>query len=109
VADLCARRKGRPRGRARLRRGQGGLWVNLLGLIWGVAVEIIFLAPRNRAVGTQTPPVSSLPNLPNLGPIGSIPLFEATLAVILIVGFVYWAVAQRRALDTSVATAEARA
>ena len=109
IAILLARLKGWPKDPAPFRLGQWGLWVNILGLIWGVAMEINFLWPRNLAVGNQNPPVSSLPNLPNLGPIGSIPLFEATLAVILIVGFVYWAVAQRRALDTSVATAEARA
>ena len=109
IAILLARLKGWPKDPAPFRLGQWGLWVNILGLIWGVAMEINFLWPRNLAVGNQNPPVSSLPNLPNLGPIGSIPLFEATLAVILIVGFVYWAVAQRRALDTGVATAEARA
>src|SRR5438552_1673046 len=109
IAILLARLKGWPKDPAPFRLGQWGLWVNILGLIWGVAMEINFLWPRNLAVGNQNPPVSSLPNLPNLGPIGSIPLFEATLAVTLIVGFVYWAVAQRRALDTSVATAEARA
>src|SRR5207302_9380019 len=109
LAILLARLKGWPREAAPFKLGQWGLWVNILGLIWGVAMEINFLWPRNLTVGNQNPPVSSLPNLPNLGPIGSIPLFEATLAVILIVGFVYWAVAQRRALDTGVATAEARA
>ena len=109
TAILLARLKGWPKDPAPFRLGQWGLWVNILGLIWGVAMEINFLWPRNLAVGNQNPPVSSLPNLPNLGPIGSIPLFEATLAVILIVGFVYWAVAQRRALDTGVATAKARA
>jgi len=109
LAILLARLKGWPRESAPFKLGQWGLWVNILGLIWGVAMEINFLWPRNLAVGNQNPPMSSLPNLPNLGPIGSIPLFEATLAVILIVGFVYWVVAQRRAPDASVATAEARA
>src|SRR5207247_2841947 len=107
IAILLARLKGWTKDPAPFRLGQWGLWVNILGLIWGVAMEINFLWPRNLAVGNQNPPVSSLPNLPNLGPIGSIPLFEATLAVILIVGFVYWAVAQRRALDTRVAPAGA--
>jgi len=109
LAILLARVKGWPREAAPFKLGQWGLWVNILGLIWGVAMEINFLWPRNLTVGNQNPPVSSLPNLPNLGPIGSIPLFEATLAVILLVGVVYWAVAQRRTRETSVATAEARA
>ena len=109
IAILLARLKGWPKDPAPFRLGQWGLWVNILGLIWGVAMEINFLWPRNLAVGNQNPPVSSLPNLPNLGPIGSIPLFEATLAVILVVGVIYWAIAQRRAPETTAATAEARA
>ncbi len=109
LAILLARLKGWPRESAPFKLGQWGLWVNILGLIWGVAMEINFLWPRNLAVGNQNPPVSSLPNLPNLGPIGSIPLFEATLAVILVVGVIYWAIAQRRAPETTAATAEARA
>src|SRR5438874_9456986 len=109
LAILLARVKGWPREAAPFKLGQWGLWVNILGLTWRVAMEINFLWPRNLTVGNQNPPVSSLPNLPNLGPIGSIPLFEATLAVILLVGVIYWAVAQRRTRETSVATAEARA
>ena len=109
LAILLARLKGWPKGAAPFKLGQWGLWINILGLIWGVAMEINFLWPRNLAVGNQNPPVSTLPNLPNLGPIGSIPLFEGTLAVILLVGVIYWAIAQRRAPETSAATAEARA
>ena len=109
LAILLARLKGWPKEAAPFKLGQWGLWINILGLIWGVAMEINFLWPRNLAVGNQNPPVSTLPNLPNLGPIGSIPLFEGTLAVILLVGVIYWAIAQRRAPETSAATAEARA
>jgi urea carboxylase system permease len=109
LAILLARLKGWPKEAAPFKLGQWGLIVNILGLVWGISMEINFLWPRNLAVGNQNPPVSSLPNLPNLGPIGSLPLFEATLAVILIVGVIYWAIAQRRARDTSTATAEARA
>jgi len=109
LAILLARLKGWPKEAAPFKLGQWGLWINILGLIWGVAMEINFLWPRNLAVGNQNPPVSTLPNLPNLGPIGSIPLFEGTLAVILLVGVIYWAIAQRRAPETSAATVEARA
>jgi len=109
LAILLARLKGWPKEAAPFKLGQWGLWINILGLIWGVAMEVNFLWPRNLAVGNQNPPVSTLPNLPNLGPIGSIPLFEGTLAVILLVGVIYWAIAQRRAPETSAATAEARA
>ena len=109
LAILLARLKGWPKEAAPFKLGQWGLIVNILGLVGGISMEINFLWPRNLAVGNQNPPVSSLPNLPNLGPIGSLPLFEATLAVILIVGVIYWAIAQRRARDTSTATAEARA
>ena len=58
-------------------------------------MEINFLWPRNASVGGQNPPLSALPNVTIGGPIGDIPVFEATLAVILIVGAIYYFAAQR--------------
>jgi hypothetical protein len=71
-------------------------------------MEINFLWPRNAAVGAQNPPMSALPNLtlgglnlgPITGPIGNIPVFEATLGLILIVGAIYYVIAQRNAPPT---------
>jgi hypothetical protein len=109
IAILRARLQGWPKDAAPFKLGQWGLWVSILGLIYGVAMEINFLWPRDASVGNQNPAVKVLPNIPNLGPIGEIPLFEFTLGVILIVGLAYWFFAQRRAPATSTATAEARA
>lgn len=96
IAILIARRRGWPKDSAPFKLGSWGTIINVLGLVWGISMFVNFLWPR----GSSNPPVSSLPNIPNLGPLGSIPLFEATLAVILIVGFVYWLVTQRGAPDT---------
>ena len=104
-----ARLRGWPREDSPFKLGQWGLVVNILGLVWGLAMEINFLWPRNAAVGGQNPPLSALPNLSISGPISNIPVFEFTLGVILLVGLIYWAIAQRRAPDTSVAPAEAPA
>ncbi|HYM66162.1 MAG TPA: hypothetical protein VEW68_02610, partial [Patescibacteria group bacterium] len=62
-----------------------------------VAMEINFLWPRGLSAGGQNPPLSALPNVTISGTIGDIPVFEATLGVILIVGLVYYLIAQRNA------------
>jgi len=109
VAILRARLSGWPKDQAPFKLGQWGLWVNILGLVYGVAMEINFLWPRDLSVGNQNPAVKVLPNIPNLGPIGEIPLFEFTLVVIVIVGFVYWWFAQRKAPAIEPVTAKAPA
>jgi len=35
--------------------GQWGVIVNILGLIWGITMEVNSLWPRNAAVGSQNP------------------------------------------------------
>ena len=72
-------------------------------------MEINFLWPRNASVGGQNPPLSALPNITIGSPVGNIPVFEFTLGLILLVGVIYWAIAQRKAPDTTVAPAGARA
>ena len=109
VAILRARLSGWPKDQAPFKLGQWGLWVNILGLVYGVAMEINFLWPRDLSVGNQNPAVKVLPNIPNLGPIGEIPLFEFTLVIIVIVGFVYWWFAQRKAPAIEPVTAKAPA
>jgi len=83
--------------------------VNILGLAWGVAMEINFLWPRNAAVGGQNPPLSALPKVTIPGFLSNIPIYEFTLGAIIVVGFIYWVIAQRTAPDTTAAVAEARA
>ena len=105
IAILLARLRGWPTEAAPFKLGSWGLWINILGLVYGVAMEINFLWPRDASVGAQNPPLSAL----HIGGILSdVPVFEFTLAVILLVGLIYWAIAQRRPA-TSTAGAEARA
>jgi len=94
IAILLARLKGWPRDSAPFKLGSWGTIVNILALVWGISMEINFLWPRNASVGGQNPPLTAL--FPNIGDaLGSIPVFEATLGVILIVGAIYYFVAQR--------------
>jgi urea carboxylase system permease len=110
VAILLARLKGWPKEAAPFKLGQWGLILNVLGLVWGVAMEINFLWPRDAAAGAQNPPLSALPNVSIGGVIGTIPIFEFTLGIILLVGFIYWGLAQRKVTTSStIAPAEAPA
>jgi amino acid transporter len=110
VAILLARLRGWPKDSAPFRLGSWGTIVNILGLAWGVAMEVNFLWPRDVSVGGQNPPLSALPNITVPGFISNIPVYEFTLGVIILVGLVYWAVAQRNAPQTpTVQPAEAPA
>ncbi len=110
IAILLARLKGWPKESAPFRLGSWGTIVNILGLAWGVAMEINFLWPRDASVGGQNPPLSVLPNVTVPGFLSNIPVYEFTLAVIILVGLVYWAIAQRNAPETpAVQPAEAPA
>ena len=110
VAILLARLRGWPKDSAPFKLGGWGLIVNILGLVWGVSMEINFLWPRNAAAGGQNPPLSALPNVTFPGFMSNIPVFEFTLGVIVLVGFVYWLFAQRGAKEAAaIAPAEAPA
>jgi urea carboxylase system permease len=110
IAILQARLRGWPRESAPFKLGGWGVIVNILALIWGIAMEINFLWPRNLAAGYQNPPISALPNVTIPSPVGDIPIFEATLGVIVIVGAIYYLLAQRNAPETpAIKSAEAPA
>jgi amino acid transporter len=110
IAILLARLKGWPKEDAPFKLGQWGVIVNILGLVWGVAMEINFLWPRDASAGAQNPPLSALPNVTFPGFLSNIPIFEFTLGLILLVGVIYWAVAQRKSTTTTtIAPAEAPA
>jgi urea carboxylase system permease len=102
LAIFRARLNGWPKEDAPFKLGSWGIPVNALGLVWGIAMEVNFLWPRNAAVGAQNPPLSALPNITFPGFIANIPVYEFTLGVILLVGVIYWAVAQRNAPATPV-------
>jgi len=101
IAILIARFRGWPKESTPFKLGSWGTIVNILALVWGIAMEINFLWPRNAAVGGQNPPLSALPNVTIGSPIGDIPVFEFTLGVILLVGLIYYLVAQRKAPQTA--------
>jgi amino acid transporter len=95
IAILLARRKGWPKENAPFKLGSWGVIVNVLALVWGGSMIINFLWPRGLSIGNQNPAISTMPNFPNLGPLGHVPIFEATLAVLVIIGAIYYFVAQR--------------
>jgi amino acid transporter len=109
IAILLARRRGWPRDPAPFKLGSWGPIVSILGLVWGISMEINFLWPRDASVGGQNPPLSALPNVTFPGFMQNIPVYEFTLGLILLVGLVYWLVAQRSAVATTNAPAEAPA
>jgi len=103
LAILIARFRGWPKESAPFKLGQWGTIVNILALIWGVAMEVNFLWPRDVSAGAQNPPLSILPNFSGTGtlgiqgPLGNIPIYETTLAIIIVVGAIYYLIAQRNA------------
>jgi amino acid transporter len=114
IAILIARFRGWPKESAPFKLGQWGTIVNILALVWGLAMEINFLWPRNVAVGAQNPPLSFLlsvgSNVTYTGPLSNVPLYELTLGVILLVGAIYYVIAQRNTPETkAVLPAEATA
>jgi len=109
LAILLARLRGWPKDSAPFKLGGAGVIVNVLGLVWGIAMEINFLWPRNAAAGGQNPPLSALPNVSLPAFMQNIPVYEFTLGIIVLVGLVYWLFAQRSAPATASVTAEAPA
>jgi urea carboxylase system permease len=96
IAVLIARLRGWPTEGTPFKLGGWGLAVNLLALLWGGSMLVNFLWPR----AASNPPLSALPNLNLSGPLGAVPIFEATLGVILIVGAIYYFIAQRGSAAT---------
>jgi len=106
LAVLFARFRGWPTEATPFKLGGWGTIVNVLALLWGASMLVNFLWPR----GSSNPPLSGLPNISLSGALGNIPIFEATLGVILIVGAIYYVFAQRGMPDTkAVAPAESPA
>lgn len=91
IAILNARIKGWPTERAPFKLGSWGTLVNVAAILWGASMLVNFLWPRI----TSNPNLNALPNYPSwLGFVGGISIFEATIGVILLVGVVYYLVAQ---------------
>src|SRR5229473_3365143 len=103
LAILIARTKGWPKDQAPFKLGGWGTIVNLLALVWGGSMLVNFLWPRPGSI--INPSLSALPNIPDLGALGNIPIFEATVGVVVIVGAIYYVVAQRGKQDQVVRAA----
>jgi urea carboxylase system permease len=98
-ASLGARLRGWPRVKAPFSLGQWGMLVNILALVYGGAMIINFLwfgSLRNTFV--INPNVSTaFPSVTNPF-FANIPLFELTLAILFVVGAIYWFGFKRRAV-----------
>jgi len=91
LAILIARTKGWPKDPAPFKLGRWGVPVNILGLVWGGSMLINFLWPR----GSSNPPLSALPNITVPDFLANVPIFEATVVAIVVIGAVYYLIAQR--------------
>src|ERR1700730_6301370 len=103
IAILIARTKGWPKDKAPFKLGGWGTIVNVLALVWGGSMLVNFLWPRPGTI--INPAISALPNIPDLGALGNIPIFEATVGVIVIIGAIYYMIAQRGKQDQVVRAA----
>jgi urea carboxylase system permease len=108
IAILFARFRGWPKESTPFKLGGWGTIVNILALLWGIAMEINFLWPRNASIGGQNPPLSALPNVTIGGTIGGIPVYEFTLGLILLLGVIYYLIAQRGSAPTAAITPAAQ-
>lgn len=102
IASLSARLKGWPRVKAPFSLGRWGMLVNILALIYGGLMLINFLwfgGQRNIFTNPSLDLIyTSWSNIPLLGFIGQIPIFEFALIVLFLAGGIYWFGFKRRAV-----------
>jgi amino acid transporter len=104
IAILLARLRGWPTQSAPFKLGGWGMIINLLGLAWGGSMLVNFLWPRP----ASNPSVNAvlLPGGGSLGGFGdSVPIFELVVALIVVIGALYYFVAQRGKQDQVVRAA----
>jgi amino acid transporter len=108
VAILIARLKGWPTENAPFKLGGWGTIVNILALVWGgsMLVNFLWLRPAsNPTLNTYLNPTAAAGGA-GLGGFGdTVPIFEATVAAIVIVGAIHYLVAQRGKTDQVVRAA----
>jgi amino acid transporter len=108
IAILIARFRGWPTEKAPFKLGGWGMIVNILALAWGASMLVNFLWLRpasNPALNTFLNP-SGAAGGASLGGFGdSVPIFEAVVAAIVVIGAIYYLVAQRGKTDQVVRTA----
>jgi urea carboxylase system permease len=104
IAVLRARLKGWPRTKAPFSLGRWGLVVNILGLLWGVGMLVNFLWFTNdETLRVVTNPKPNQTDYFGTGPLvhfggflNKIPVIELLVAVVIIVGAIYYVGFQRR-------------
>src|SRR5438067_1978284 len=92
LAILIARGKGWPRTGAPFRLRGWGAVVNVLALVWGGSMLVNFLWPRPGTI--INPNTSELPGLAGIPLVGNVPIVELTIGVVVLVGLVYYLIAQ---------------
>ncbi|HEX6110012.1 MAG TPA: APC family permease, partial [Ktedonobacteraceae bacterium] len=91
IASLGARMRGWPSTKAPFSLGRWGIPVNILALVYGGVMIINFLWFGGlRDVYTNTTLGLAFPRLANVTFVNKIPLFELSLAILLVVGAIYW-------------------
>jgi urea carboxylase system permease len=98
LAVLRARMRGWPTESTPFKLSSWGMLINVLAILWGASMLVNFLWPRS----ATNPPLSALPGWGLGNTLGSIPIFEATLGLLLIIGAIYYLVALRNSPETPI-------
>src|SRR5205807_833614 len=111
IASLGARLRGWPRTKAPFSLGSWGMLINILALIYGGVMIINFLWFGGlRSIYTNSALGLAFPGLANVPVLGGTPLFELTLAILLVVGAIYWfGFKRRQVIESGAPGAEALA
>ena len=72
----------------------------VIGVLAGLPL-LYYAGAATIAIGGQNPPLSALPNVTVPAFLANIPIYEFTLGLILLVGVIYWAAAQRKSTATA--------
>jgi amino acid transporter len=100
MAVLRARARGWPRKKAPFSLGGWGIVVNVIGLLWGLAMLVNFLWPATSDSSLRVfsnPKATQTGGLVNfhIGFLNDIPVIELVMVVVIVIGAVYYLVVQR--------------